>query len=89
MVFCFVQNYFFGQHTELEFFSPEFNIRLYDINSESDYFFFLHQYQYIFFSDIGNQNIFFRKKTYPPPPPPPPEVKWSVPYHRDCYNIST
>ena len=23
------------------------------------------------FSNIGNQNIFFRKKTCPPPPPPP------------------
>ena len=26
--------------------------------------FFLHQNQIIFFSNIGNQNIFFRKKTY-------------------------
>jgi hypothetical protein len=43
-------------------FFPEFNIRLYDKNSESDYFFFLHQNQNIFFSHIGNQNIFFRKK---------------------------
>ena len=34
---------------------PVFNIRLY----ESDYFFFLHQNQNIFFSNIGNQNIFF------------------------------
>ena len=78
MVFCFVQNFFFGQR-ELEYlfflsrkvrnFFPEFNIRLYDKNSESDYFFFLHQNQNIFFSNIGNQNIFFRKP-YPPPPPP-------------------
>ena len=36
-------------------FFPEFNIRLYDKNSESDYFFFLHQ----------NQNI-FQKKTITP-----------------------
>ena len=35
----------------------EFNIRLYDKNSESDYFFFLHQ----------NQNIFLEKKHTPPP----------------------
>ena len=49
------------------FFSPEFNIRLYDKNSESYYFFFLHQHQIIFFSNIGNQNIFLEKKTYPPP----------------------
>ena len=31
---------------------------LYDKNSESDFFFFLHQNQNIFFSNIGNQNIF-------------------------------
>jgi hypothetical protein len=44
-------------------FFQEFNItdRLYDKNSESDYFFFLHQNQNIYFSNIGNQNIFFRK----------------------------
>jgi hypothetical protein len=42
-------------------FFPEFNIRLYDKNSESD-FFFLHQNQNIFFSNIGNQNIFLEKK---------------------------
>jgi hypothetical protein len=66
MVFCFVQNFFFGQH-ELEFIFPEYNIRLYDKNSES-YFFFLNQNQKILFSNIGNQNIFFLKKTYPPPP---------------------
>ena len=40
-------------------------IRLYDKNSESD-FFFLHQNQNIFFSNIGNQNIFLEKKPYPP-----------------------
>jgi hypothetical protein len=69
--FCFVQKFFLGQH-ELEclfflsrkarIFFPEFNIRLYDKNSESDYFFFLQQNQNIFFSNIGNQ-YFFRKKT--------------------------
>ena len=40
----------------------------YDKNSESDYFFFLHQNQNIFFSTIGNQNIFLEKKHNPPPP---------------------
>ena len=45
---------------------PEYNIRLYGKNSESDYFFFLHHNQNIFCSNIGNQNIFFRKKPYPP-----------------------
>jgi hypothetical protein len=53
---------------------PEFNIRLYDKNSESDYFFFLHQYQNIFFSNIGNQNIFLEKNHNPPL-----QVKWSFP----------
>jgi hypothetical protein len=46
---------------ELEYlFFLSFNIRLYDKNSESD-FFFLHQNQNIFFSNIGNQNIFLEK----------------------------
>jgi hypothetical protein len=44
-----------------------FHIKLYDKNSESDYFFFLHQNQNIFFSNIGNQNIFLEKKHTPPP----------------------
>jgi hypothetical protein len=75
MVFCFVQNFFFERH-ELEYlfflsregqiFFPEFNIRLYDKNSESD-FFFLHQKQNIFFSNVGNQNIFLEKNHNPPP----------------------
>ena len=49
-------------------FFPEFNIRLYDKNSESDFFFLLHQNQNIFFSNIGNQNIFLEKTITPPPP---------------------
>ena len=47
-------------------FFPDFNIRLYDKNSESDFFFFLHQNQNIFFSNIGNQNIFLEKNHNPP-----------------------
>ena len=39
------------------------------------YFFFLHQNQNIFFSNIGNQNIFLEKNHNPPPPPPPPLFK--------------
>jgi hypothetical protein len=72
MVFCFIQKKIFSDNTRVRIFIflslkariffPEFNIRLYDKNSESDYFFFLHQNQNIFFSNIGNQNIFFRKK---------------------------
>jgi hypothetical protein len=69
MVFCFVQKCFLDNtrvrififlSRRAQFFFPEFNIRLYDKNSESDIFFFLHQNQNIFFSNIGNQNIFGR-----------------------------
>jgi len=77
MVFCFVQNFFFGQHEsrnifflsrKTRIFFPEFNIRLYDKNSESDYFFSLHQNQNIFSATLGIRIIFFRKKPYPPSP---------------------
>jgi hypothetical protein len=61
MVFCFVPKFFFGQHKELEYFF------LSRKNSESDYFFFLHQNQNIFFSNIWNQNIFLEKNHNPPP----------------------
>jgi hypothetical protein len=44
----------------------EFNIRLYDKNSESHYFLFLHQNQNIFFSNIGKQNFFLEKNHNPP-----------------------
>ena len=67
---------FFRTTQELEYlffvaqsaiFFPELNIRLYDKNSESDFFFFfLHQNQNIFFSNIGNQNIFLEKNHTPP-----------------------
>jgi hypothetical protein len=76
MVFCFIQKKIFSDNTRVRIFIflslkariffPEFNIRLYDKNSESDYFFFLHQNQNIFFSNIGNQNIFLEKKHNPP-----------------------
>jgi len=52
---------------EAQIFFPEFNIRLYDKNSESEFFFSLHQNQNIFFSNIGNQNIFLEKNHNPPP----------------------
>jgi hypothetical protein len=67
MVFCFVQNFFFGQH-ELEdfflsrkarFFFPEFNIRLYDKNSELK-FFFLHQNQNMLKTELQNLSIMQR-----------------------------
>ena len=38
--------------------------------------FFLHQNQNIFFSNIGNQNIFLEKNHNPPF-----QVKWSFPKH--------
>ena len=76
--FCFVQNILFGE----QYLFLDFNIRLYDKNSESDYFFFLHQNQNIFFSNIGNQNIFLEENHNPPPPPPPFQVKWSFPNNK-------
>ena len=74
--FFFVQIFFPGQHNswniyfflsrKAQFFFTIFNIRLYDKFFESDYFFFLHQNQNIFFSNIGNQNIFLEKNHNPP-----------------------
>jgi hypothetical protein len=72
MVFCFVQNFFSGQLQELEFFffcrakrkffSPEFNIWLYDKNSESDYFFSPPLKSEYFFQQHWESEYFFRKK---------------------------
>ena len=42
--------------------------------------FFLHQNQNIFFSNIGNQNIFLEKNHNPPL-----QVKWSFPYIYSTY----
>ena len=61
--------YYFFLSRKAQFFFPKFNIRLYDKSSESYYFFFLHQNQNIFFSNIGNQNIFLEKNHNPPSPP--------------------
>jgi hypothetical protein len=63
------------------FFSPEFNIRLYDKNSESDFFFSLHQKQNIFFNNIGNQNIFLEKKHKLNGRSLKPDRKWVYPFH--------
>ena len=67
----FVQN-FFLDHTRVRIFIffvgqsaiffPEFNIRLYDKNSESDYFFFLHQNQNIFLTTLGIRIFFWEKR---------------------------
>ena len=78
MVLCFVQNFFFRLHksyniyilcrAKCEIFFPEINIRLYDKNSESDYFFFSSTKIRIFFSATLGIRIFFQKKTITPPP---------------------
>ena len=69
----FRSEFFFGQLTRIRIFIflsrkariffPESNIRLYDKNSASDYFF-----SSIKISNIGNQNIFLEKKHNPPSP---------------------
>ena len=81
--FLFHSEFFFRTTRELEYlfflsrkarnFFKNFNIRLYDKNSEAHYFFFLHQ----------NQNIFLEKKTYPPSL----QVKWSFPYSEDINTL--
>ena len=49
---------------------PEINIRLYDKNSESDYFCFPPPKSEYFFQQHWESEYFFRKKHTPPPPPP-------------------
>ena len=56
-----------------QIFFQAFNIRLYDKNSESDFFFFLHQ----------NHNIFLEKNHNPP------WNKWSVPNSKQGHNLRT
>ena len=48
---------------EARIFFPEFNIRLYDKNSESDYFFFPPPKSEYFFQQHWESEYFFRKKT--------------------------
>jgi hypothetical protein len=67
--FLFHSEFFFRTTRELEYlfilsrkariFFPEFNIRLYDKNSESDYFFFLSTKIRIFFSATLEIRKFF------------------------------
>ena len=54
--------YYFFFRAKRELFFPEFNIRLYDKNSESDHFFFLHQIRIFFSATLGIRVFFFRKK---------------------------
>ena len=76
MVFCSVQKFFFGQHesqniyffcsAKREFFFPEFNIKLYDKNSESDFSLFPPAKSEYFFQQHWESEYFFRKKTITP-----------------------
>ena len=74
--FFFVQNFFFGQHESSNFFLsrrarnlfPECNIRLYDKNSESDYFVFPPPKSEYFFQQHWESEYFFRKKPLPRSP---------------------
>jgi hypothetical protein len=68
--FFFVQKYFFRTTRELEYifwiFFPQCNIRLYDKNFESDFFFSSTKIR-IFFQQHWESEYFFLKKiTYPP-----------------------
>jgi hypothetical protein len=73
--FLFRSEFFFRTTRELEYlfflsrqvqnFIPEFNIRFYDKNSESDYFFFPPPK---FFSATLGIRIFFLEKNHNPPP---------------------
>ena len=72
MVFCFVQNLFFGQHksylfcrAKREFFFQNLTLGYMTKTLNQIIFFFLHQNQNIFFSNIGNQNIFLEKNHNP------------------------
>ena len=66
MVFCFVKKFFSDNMRVRIFFCPEFNIRLYDKNSESDYFFSSTKIR-IFFSATLGIRIFLLGKTITPP----------------------
>ena len=67
-------------------FFPGFNIRLYDKNSNS-FFFFSSTKIRIFFSATLGIRISFYKKNHNPPPPPL-SVKWSFPKGVFCLIIS-
>jgi hypothetical protein len=59
--------YLFILLRKVRIFFPEFNIRLYDKNSESDYFFFPPPKSEYFFQQHWESEYFFRKKNHNPP----------------------
>ena len=91
MVFCFVQKKNFGLHESqnINFFCrasnlfPEFNIRLYDKNSESDYDFFPPPKSEYFIQQHWESEYVLEKKHNPPL-----EVKWSVPCKKTSIRIN-
>ena len=94
MVFCFVQKKIFTDNTRVRIFILFVgqNANFFLQNSTLGYmtktlnqiiFVFLHQNQNIFFSNIGNQNIFLEKNHNPPL-----QVKWSFPNWTKNYTRS-
>jgi hypothetical protein len=84
---------FFSDNTRVSIFFyyfPEFNIRLYDKNSESDFFFPPPKSEY-FFQQHWESEYFLEKKHNPPPL----QVKWSFPkrklltFHKTLINFLT
>jgi hypothetical protein len=67
--FISFRNFFPDNTRDRIFFSSGFNIRFYDKNSASDYYFFPAPKLEYFFSNIGNQNILLEKKNITPPLP--------------------
>jgi hypothetical protein len=66
MVFCFVQNFFFGQHKSYYiYFFQNKTLGYMTKTLNQIIFFFLHQNQNIFFSNIGKQNICLEKNHNP------------------------
>jgi hypothetical protein len=64
MVFLFRSEFFFQTTQELEYlFFPEFNIRLYDKNSESNLFFFPPSKSEYFFQQHCESEYLKKKKT--------------------------
>ena len=61
--------YFFFLSRKVQFFFQNLTLHYMTKTLNQIIIFFLHQNQNIFFSNIGNQNIFLEKNHNPPPPP--------------------